>query len=195
MRLTAAELWRNGWQIATGPVTAPLAMRLSGMTRSHAARSRTGSATRLFTVAAVCWFVGAAMALAWILSYVVGDRSPEVADEAVLALVVTSPLYLVALAGVLIVALSWDADHVSWPALAWSVIALGVGLAASLAPLTVGWTALTTGGVELTPGAAWIATYPQGGATYYLYPQDLLPLWFVGWGLVALVAAARGRPT
>ena len=165
------------------------------MTRSDAARSRTENATRLFTVAAVCWFVGAAGALVWILSYVVRDGSPEVADEAVLALILTSPLYLVALAGVVIVAVSRGADHVSWPALAWSVIALGVGLAASVAPLTVGWTALTTGGVELTPGAAWIATYSQGGATYYLYPQDLLPLWFVGWGLVALVAAARGRPT
>ena len=110
-----------------------------------------------------------------------------------LALIVTSPLYLVAVAGVVIVAVCGGADRVSLPALAWSLIALGVGLAASFQPLTVGWTALTMGGVQLTPGSDWVATYPQGGATYYLYPQDLLPLWFAVWGLVAVVAAVRGR--
>jgi hypothetical protein len=147
----------------------------------------------VFFIAAVCWIAGAVLALGWILSFIISDPSAHTAGDALLALIITSPLYLIALAGVAVLFAGYRSGHVSLAAIGWSVIALCAGLVASTGPLTLVWTALTTGGVEFTPGGDWIATYPQGGATYYLYSQDLLPLWFAVWGLVALVAAVRAR--
>jgi hypothetical protein len=75
-------------------------------------------AARVFAGAAVCWIAGAAVVLVWVLSAILADQSEHMRGHAVLGFIVTTPLYLVALAGVLILA----AGRRSHEASAWTVV-------------------------------------------------------------------------
>jgi hypothetical protein len=146
--------------------------------------------TYVFVVAAACWCAGAAGLFIWILSFVASDPSSHDAGDAMLALFVWSPGLVVALIGVVAIAAiarGWHRGRAI--AIGWSLSALLVGLIASATPLTVAWLVLTGAGVQFVSGNDWIATYPRDGATYYVYPQDMLPLWFALWGLLALATS------
>jgi hypothetical protein len=121
---------------------------------------------------------------------VIRDPSSHEADDAILAFILWSPMLIVALVGVVAVArVVRGPRRVGALALGWSLLALVLGLFLSLQLLTVAWLLLTGGGVQVTSGTDWIATYPQGGATYFVYAQDLLPAWFALAGAVAFTSA------
>ena len=146
--------------------------------------------TRVFLVAASCWIAAVAVVVAWILAFVIRDPSSHEADDAILAFILWSPMLIVALVGVAVVArLVRGSRRVGALALGWSLLALVLGLVLSIQLMTVAWLLLTGGGAQFTSGTDWIATYPQGGATYYVYAQDLLPAWFAIAGAVAFSAA------
>jgi hypothetical protein len=145
---------------------------------------------RVFLVAASCWIAAVAVVVAWILAFVIRDPSSHEADDAILAFILWTPMLIVALLGVGVVArVLRGPRRVGALALGWSVLALVLGLVLSIQLMTVGWLLLTGGGVQITSGTDWIATYPQAEATYYVYAQDLLPAWFAIAGAVACSAA------
>jgi hypothetical protein len=147
---------------------------------------------RVFAVAASCWIAAVAVVVAWILTFVIPDPSSHEADDALLALILWSPMLVVALVGIGVVArVVRGRRRVGPVALGWSLLALLLGLVLSIQLITVLWLLLIGGGVQFTSGTEWIATYPQGGATYYVYVQDLLPAWFAIAGAVAFSAAIR----
>jgi hypothetical protein len=144
---------------------------------------------RVFVVAASCWIAAVAVVVAWIFAFVIRDPSSHEADDAMLAFILWSPMVIVALVGIIALARVVRGRRVGALAIGWSLLALVLGLALSIQLLTVLWLLLTAGGVQFTSGSDWIATYPQGGATYYVYAQDLLPVWFAIAGAVAFSTA------
>jgi hypothetical protein len=145
---------------------------------------------QVFAVAASCWIAAVAVVVAWILAFVIRDPSSHEADDAILAFILWSPMLIVALVGVVALARVVRGPRRVGPlALGWSLLALLLGLVLSIQLMRVGWLLLTGGGVQFTSGTDWIATYPQAGATYYVYAQDLLPAWLALAGAVAFSAA------
>ena len=144
----------------------------------------------VYVIAATCWIAGVTAVVVRILAYIVPDPSSHEAGDATLALIIWSPFVVVGLIGIVAMAgvvRRWRRARAL--AIGWGVLALGLGLVASAKPLTVAVLLLTGAGVQFTSGTDWIATYPQDGATYFVYQQDLLPLWFAIWGAVALAGA------
>ena len=147
-------------------------------------------AARVFLVAGSGWIAAVGVFVGWILTFVMRDPSSHEATDAMLAIILWSPMLVVALVGVGVIARVVRGQlRIGELALGWSLLALVLGLVVSVNLITVLWLLLTGGGVQFTSGTGWIATYPQGGATYYVYAQDLLPAWFAIAGAVASSAA------
>jgi hypothetical protein len=151
-------------------------------------------AARLFLAGAACWIVGGLVLLIWIL-YLIGPDPAGLSGDGGLVLLITSPIYLVALAGVGILVAGRGSERVARVAVVWSAIALCVGLVASLQGFKLVWLALS-GNLHFTLGADWIATYQEGeggAVTNFVYAYDFLPLWLVIWGFLAVGAAVWDR--
>lgn len=148
-----------------------------------------------FTLAVIGWAVASLVLLVYVLSFIVPDPSSHTAADGTLALVLTSPLYALAVLGVVVVVAvrRFDAGGgAAAAALVWSVAATVAGIVVSSGILTFAWYVASEGGAgaRLFPtdpdGTTVLATYLREGATYYVYPFDLLPLVWLVSALVAL---------